>query len=152
MKGIETYLYLDGLLEDEWMRRRFEFTYIGNIPNGIKFKNTRCIPVLAGKALADELRSHHVYLTAARWEACSMHQLEGACCGLPLLFIDEGGGAVECSKGFGIQFTKKTFVTSLFKMLELYEGFRQKMQEFPLNSTTMNRKYEEFIGGLLNIK
>jgi glycosyltransferase involved in cell wall biosynthesis len=149
MKGTDIYQYLDELLDDEWMRRFFEFTYIGRLPNGIKFKNTRYVPVLQGKSLAEELRKHHVYLTAARWESCSMHQLEGACCGLPLLFIDEGGGAVECSIGFGIQFSKSTFILNLFKILEKYAELQPKMKEFPLNASATNKKYEELIEKLL---
>jgi glycosyltransferase involved in cell wall biosynthesis len=145
MKGWDIYEYFDESLDDPWMRKHFEFTYIGRMPNGARLNNSVHISPLSGEALAGELKRHHVYLTAARWEACGMHQLEGACCGLPLLFIDEGGGAVETCKGFGIQFTKKTFATGLFKMLEQYNDFQPKMAGFPLKSTFMNKKYEEFV-------
>ncbi|MCK9602785.1 MAG: hypothetical protein M0R66_00180 [Candidatus Omnitrophica bacterium] len=152
MKGADIYQYFDQLLDDPWMKQRFEFTYIGQLPSyptKVQFRNTRYIPPLSGMALAGELKKHHVYLTAARWEGCGMHQLEGACCGLPVLFIDEGGGAVECCEGFGIQFTKDTFAISLFKMLKQYIGFQPKMRTFPLNATLMVRKYADFILSVL---
>ncbi len=152
MKGWDIYEYFDQLLDDPWMRGHFDFTYIGRIPKGARLKNSSHISPLSGMALAEELKHHHVYLTAARWEAGSMHQLEGACCGLPLLFIDEGGGVVETCEGFGIQFTKQTFVSGLFKMLEQYKDFQPKMAGFPLSSAFMNKKYEEFFLKFINEK
>lgn len=152
MKGLDIYQHFDELLDDPWMRKHFEFTYIGRLPNNTRLKNTRYISPLSAQALAEKLRQHHVYLTAARWEACGMHQLEGACCGLPVLFINEGGGMVETCQGFGIQFTKSTFAVSLFKMLEEYPQFQPKMKNFPLTSIKMNSEYEEFIARILNRK
>lgn len=145
MKGIDIYEYFDNLLNDHWMRKRFEFTYIGKLPAGSTLKNTKYIPPLHGESLAQELKKHHVYLTAARWEACPMHPLEGASCGLPVLYIDEGGGTMECCEGFGIQFSKDTFAVGLFKMLQQYFELQPKMKDFPLKASAMTRGYEEFI-------
>jgi len=155
MKGADVYQHFDELLEDPWMRSHFEFTYIGRIPrvpSEIHFKHTHCIPPLDGIELARELKKHHVYLTASQWEACGMHQLEGACCGLPVLFRDEGGGIVETCQGYGIQFSKSTFVISLFKMLEKYHQFQPKMNDFPFTAKEMNNEYEKFILNVLNRK
>lgn len=149
MKGTDIYEYFDELLSDPWMRQRFEFTYIGKLPAGSILKNSKYVPPLHGEALARELKNHHVYLTAARWEACPMHPLEGAACGLPVLYIDEGGGTRECCEGFGIQFTKNTFVVSLFKMLQQYLELQPRMKDFPLKASNMNKKYEDFISKTL---
>ncbi len=155
MKGADIYHYFDELLEDPWMRKRFEFTYVGRLcrmPVKTEFKNTTHIQPLSGQELAQELKKHHIYLTASRWEGCGMHQLEGACCGLPVLFIDEGGGMVETCQGYGIQFSKTTFVISLFKILEKYGELQPKMRLFPLTASKMNMEYEKLILHLLHGK
>lgn len=149
MKGIDIYKYFDEILADPWMKKRFEFTYIGRTPQTMAFQNTRLVSPLFGNQLAEEIKKNHVYLTAARWEACGMHQLEAACCGLPVLYINEGGGVVETCRRFGIEYHKETFVVGLMKMLEEYEIYRKVMKNFPLNSAAANKKYEEFIGELL---
>ena len=152
MKGADVYKRFDEILDEPSIRKDFSFTYIGHLPSypyKIQFKNTKYLVPLALETLASELKSHHVYLTAARWEGCGMHQLEGACCGLPVLFSNEGGGAVECCQGFGIQFTEETFREGLFKMLNDYAGLQPKMKEFPLNASLMNKRYEEFISRIL---
>lgn len=154
-KGADIYLFLDELLEDSWMKEQFQVTFIGRLPRitpkskEIKFNNTYHIPPLSGQSLAEELKKHHVYLTAAKWEPGSMHQLEGACCGLPILFSNEGGGIVESCQGFGIEFTKENFPISLFKMLEQYGDLVTKMNNFPFTANAMNKKYEELISSLL---
>ena len=150
MKGADIYQQFDDLLEDPKMRENFEFTYIGCLPQGSKFKNTRYIEPLYGEKLAQELRNHHVYLTAARWESCGMHPIEGACCGLPVLYIDEGGGITESCKGFGIKFTKDNFQESLLKIQEQYYTLQEKVNLFPLYAETVNKKYEKFILSLLS--
>lgn len=149
MKGFDIYKYFDDILQDPWMRKRFQFTIIGRHPDSLSFSYTKCLPPMSGMNLAHELKKNHVYLTAARWESCGMHQLEGALCGLPVLYIDESGGIVETCKGFGIQFTKKTFSVSLFKMLDQYRVIQPKMKNFSLTATNMVNQYGEFIGDLL---
>jgi glycosyltransferase involved in cell wall biosynthesis len=151
MKGADIYQSFDGLLENPWMRERFEFTYIGRAPVGTKFRFARLLSPLSGETLAREIKDHHVYLTAARWEACAMHPLEGAACGLPLLFIDEGGGVLECCRGFGLEFSANSFAAALFEMLDKYHGFQEKMPEFPYNAAQMNKRYEQLISDLLGI-
>ena len=40
-KGFKVYKKIDNLLEEENFKQKFEFTYIGNLPDDIKFKNTK---------------------------------------------------------------------------------------------------------------
>ncbi|HOY08569.1 MAG TPA: glycosyltransferase [Candidatus Omnitrophota bacterium] len=150
MKGIDVYDYFDKLLEDSWMQSRFQFTYIGRYPAGTEFRHTRTVPPLSGADLARELRSHHVYLTAARWESCGMHQLEGACCGLPVLYINEGGGVVETCREAGIEYTAGSFPVALFKMRDQYARLQPKMKTFPFNASAMCRQYESVLQSVLN--
>lgn len=88
MKGFDIYTELDKIIED---RNDINFTYVGNYYNEFTPKNTKIIPPLYGMELGNELRKHDIYLTAARWESCGMHHIEGARCGLPVLFHKDGG-------------------------------------------------------------
>lgn len=152
MKGFDIYKSFNDLLEDPWMRKRFQFTIIGRIPDSLSFSHVKCIPPLSGVRLTNELKKNHVYLTGARWESCGMHQLEGALCGLPVIYINDGGGVVETCRDFGIQFTKKTFPASLFKMLDQYKVIQPKMKNFPFTATKMLKAYSKFINSLYKRK
>ncbi|MEI9897645.1 MAG: hypothetical protein WDN28_28245 [Chthoniobacter sp.] len=70
----------------------FELWIIGRWPANLCWKSARTFPPLAGRALAERLRECHLYLTATRWEPCGMHHVEGAQCGLPLLYHEDGAG------------------------------------------------------------
>ena len=48
-KGFETYLAIDQLLNDPYWSERYEFSYIGNLPDDFKFKNSKVINPLHGK-------------------------------------------------------------------------------------------------------
>lgn len=145
MKGIDIYQKLDGLLNDPEMKKIFSFIYVGRHPQGIKFKNTLVVEPRFGRGLAEELKTCHVYLTASRFEPCGMHHIEGALCGLPLLCINEGGGAVECCQNYGIIFDKNTFASSLFEMRDRYNEFIIKLKDYSFTSTIMLQKYEDVI-------
>ena len=43
MKGFDIYEELDQLIISDKWRGKIEFTYIGNIPRGFNFKNTKVI-------------------------------------------------------------------------------------------------------------
>ena len=106
MKGHDIYNKLDSLLENSKYTNLFEFTFIGNYPKELEYKNTKIIPPLSEKELAEELKKHHVYITASRNEPAGMHHIEGALCGLPILYINSGALPEYCN-GYGIEFTEK---------------------------------------------
>lgn len=149
MKGADIYRQLDMLLKCKTLNKQFSFTYIGNFPKSLRFRNTKVLAPLYGKELADELRKHHIYLTAARWEACGMHQLEGALCGLPVLYINEGGGVVETCAGYGISYSKFFFKEALLRMKKEYFSLQSKINTFPYDSVRMCSLYEEVVKDLL---
>ena len=64
MKGFDVYKKLDELSEEVDWKGKIEFTYIGNLPKGFNFKNSRVINPLSGEKLAEQLVSHHIYITA----------------------------------------------------------------------------------------
>ncbi len=148
MKGADIYKKLDDLLDDPKMRQSFSFTYIGRYPKDIIFRNTKIIEPKFGSELAAELKKCHVYITASRYEPCGMHHIEGALCGLPILYINEGGGIVECCRGYGVEFSVDNFTSALFKMREEYYGYIEELKSYPNTGTNMLKRYEEVILGL----
>ena len=100
-KGFDTYIELDKALA---LRQDVQFTYVGRYYKGYTPQNTKIVQPLYGKELGNELKKHDVYITAARWEACGMHHIEAAACGLPIAYHKDGGGIVEICKNHGIQF------------------------------------------------
>lgn len=129
MKGFDIYQRLDEMLEEPSWKGRIEFTYIGNLPEGFVFKNTRHVPALDGVALANELRSHHAYITASINEPGGNHQNEGALCGLPLLYR-RSGCLPEYCEGFGVAFDETDFELRLQQLIDQYEEWSAVMPAY----------------------
>lgn len=96
LKGFDVYQHLDHLLSQATWNSRIEFTYIGNLPKRFDFRNANHIKLLAGIDLPNELRNHDIYLAASQYEPGGMHHIEGACCGLPVLYTDSGAIPEYC--------------------------------------------------------
>lgn len=143
MKGFDVYEMLDRMLGEKPWKERLKFTYIGNLPAGFRFRNARYLEAMSSKALADRLRTHHVYVTASINEPAGMHHVEGASCGLPLLYRNSGAlpeycnGAGEAFEGPG------DFVVSLTRMMERYDEWRGKMRSYPHTAKRMCSAYTE---------
>jgi hypothetical protein len=140
LKGHEIYEYLDELLDQESFRQRYEFTYIGNYPKGLKYRNTRLIPPLNKFELADELKKHDVYLTGARNEAAGMHHIEGALCGLPILYVNSGGVPEYCSE-YGIEICNENLQGALKQIRSEYGRYREKMKSYGNTACAMGGNY-----------
>lgn len=147
-KGFEIYTQLDKLLNEKEFNN-INFTYIGNLPTNFSFNNSVHITPLSGKDLADELKKHHIYLTASLNEPSGNHHIEGALCGLPILYINSGGIPEYC-RGFGVEFTKSTFVESLKYLQSNILKYESKMHDYPYDSELMNGKYLKSMTKLLN--
>jgi hypothetical protein len=131
---------------------KIEFSYIGKIPDNIKFKGIKIIPPLSGKELAKELKSNHIYVTGSINEPAGMHHIEGAMCGLPLLYRNSGALPEYCS-GFGVMFEGvKDFEDKLKEIIEKYDYYFNRLKKYPYNSSLMCRKYEDIFLGLLKKK
>jgi hypothetical protein len=142
LKGHDIYKKLDFLLNDPPYRDKFKFTFIGNIPKNINYSNTTIIPPLHEATLAKELKQHNVYLTASRNEPAGMHHIEGALCGLPLLYINSGALPEYCN-GFGIEFTPENFQSKLLEMYENYEHWFNQMSKYKNTSLVMTSDFYE---------
>jgi hypothetical protein len=134
MKGFDIYATLDELMSDPQWKAKVDFTYIGQLPSGFKFRNARYVPPLNGKELADELRSHHAYLTGSQNEPGGNHQVEGALCGLPLLYR-ESGCMPEYCEGFGVSYAGLSdFPAAIDKLRADYSALAGKMSAYPNTS------------------
>jgi hypothetical protein len=141
LKGMDIYERIERLLDDPAFAARFSFTYIGKRPEGFELRNTRYVEPTSGAPLADLLRAHHVYVTASRNEPCGNHQIEGANCGLPVLYIEDGGGLGESVRDYGLAFTTENFEGRLEEMRSRYPEFQPRMASFPHSSTKMAELY-----------
>jgi hypothetical protein len=139
-KGHDIYRMLDNLLSEKEIKSRFEFTYIGNLPEHSPFKNTRVIGALSGAGLAKELQRHDVYVTGTQNEPAGMHHIEGAMCGLPLLYRSSGALPEYC-KDFGIEFDEDSFTDGLNDMYLRHNEFAEKMKKYNNTADKMARQY-----------
>lgn len=140
MKGFDVYAMLDGLLAQPEWRDRVEFTYIGNLPAGYRFRNATYLPPLQGEALALELSRHHVYITASVSEPAGMHHIEGALSGLPILYR-RSGALPEYCRGFGIEFENDDLMPALTAMFTDYPALKAALPSYAHTSARMCAGY-----------
>ena len=141
MKGFDIYLHLDKMIGTMEWRNKIRFTYIGNVPKGISMPNSEIISPLSGKELQDKLSEMNVYVTGSINEPAGMHHIEGALCGLPLLYRLSGALPEYCHQ-FGVPFLgKDDFCDSLTKMIKNYDKYKNKMKLYENTASNMNRSY-----------
>lgn len=147
LKGHDVYQRLDEFLNDKEIQKHFMFTYIGNYPKKLNYKNTQILSPLSGKALADELKKHDVYLTASRNEPAGMHIIEGALCGLPMLYINSGSMPEYC-RGFGVAFNTNNFEKKLWEMKKRFRELNSKMKNYNKTAERMCTTYYQLFSVL----
>jgi hypothetical protein len=144
LKGHDFYRRLDELLDDSKFSDKFEFTYIGNYPKNLVYKNTSLVGQLNGLELAAELKRNDVYLTASRNEPAGMHHIEGALCGLPILYLDSGALKEYC-QDYGLEFNQNDFSAKLLEIYDNYEVYREKIKKYQRTAEATSRDYYDFI-------
>lgn len=141
-KGFDVYEKIALMLDDPFWSSKFDFTYIGNFPKSCYSKNIKRIKPLSGNNLGNELRKHDIYLTASINEPAGMHHIEGALCGLPLLYRNSGALPEYC-KGFGVSFDgAQDFEHSLLAMIQNFSIYKRKMSSYKLTGKSMAEQYE----------
>jgi hypothetical protein len=141
MKGFDVYALLDDLLARTAWHGRLSFTYIGNIPKDFAFAHARYVPPLDGTTLAEELRSHHAYVTGSQNEPGGHHQNEGALCGLPLLYRNSGCMPEYCA-GFGVPFEgPRDLEPALERLIAAYPRLVDAMPRYPWTAERMTREW-----------
>ncbi len=125
LKGFDIYEEVDDLIAADKLTN-VELLVVGQWPESIRWKWARTSPPKSGRELADLLRSCHVYLTASRWEPCGMHHVEGAQCGLPLLYHEEGGGIVEAGLRYGLGY-RDDIAGAIDRVRDAYPQLRERL-------------------------
>ncbi len=142
MKGFDVYAALDALLDDPAWRERISFTYIGNVAAGVSFRNTRVLPPLADETLADELRAHHAYISASINEPAGLHHIEGALCGLPIVYR-RSGALPEYCEGYGIGFDGvHDFADAIDRMAREYHDWYRALDGYDHTDIRMVGEYD----------
>jgi len=149
LKGFDVYEALDRLVATPTWKDRLAFTYVGNVPADARLTHSRVVPPLDGEALAAELASHHVYLTASINEPAGMHHIEGALSGLPLLYR-ESGALPEYCRSFGEAFTNpQDFHHVLGRMMQRYEAHKAAMPAYRHTTARMVAGYLDVFDDLM---
>tara|TARA_B100000212_G_scaffold336733_1_gene310495 strand:+ start:1264 stop:2343 length:1080 start_codon:yes stop_codon:yes gene_type:complete len=148
MKGFDVYKEIDNLLTKPEWERKIEFTYIGNLPKGFKFKKSKHLGPINGKKLGNELAKHHIYISASINEPAGMHHIEGILCGLPIIFRNSGALPEYCFK-YGISFENSNFLPALKKMMGKYSFYKKIISQYPNNSLKMTDEYLNLFSTLI---
>ena len=149
MKGFEVYKEIDSLLDKNSVFDNLEFTFVGNLPKNLILKNTKVISPLAGNELAEELKKHHVYVTASINEPSGNHHMEGALCGLPIMYVESGALPEYCSD-YGVAFEKETFLNSLKSLKDDYPNLIDKLKNYPYSFSYAAQQYEKVFNNVIN--
>lgn len=137
-KGAPFYRSLEPRLD--W--NRYEYTFVGNSP--VRFERIRQLGPVGSEELGRLLREHDVFITASRKEACSNAVVEALCCGLPVLYIDDGSHAELVQEG-GLAFAGlDDFFGQLEALVADYERFRSRIA--PPRIQDVARRYLSLAG------
>ena len=142
-KGFEFYRWLDAWIEN----KKVEFTYIGRLPSGFEFNNTRYLPATGDdELLAKALAHNDIYLTASREEAGANHVLEGLAAGLPVAFHKAGGSINEYCDQYGLSFSdKNSFQQTFEKMINNFDLYKGKAMEYNRTVPEVAERYMKII-------
>jgi glycosyltransferase involved in cell wall biosynthesis len=147
MKGFSVYQEIDRLIEKQELPG-VEFWVIGRWPADMQWRSARLIGPVRGHRLASLLRQCHAYVTASLWEPGGMHFIEGAQCGLPVLFHEDGGGIVEVAERFGFGF-REDLVEAVNSLRRRYYDLRGKVLDHGPSGDHMCIAYRQLIQLLL---
>ncbi len=117
-KGGPVYGWIDKNLD--WSR--FEYTFVGNASED--FSRIRKVEPVPSEDLADLLRQHDIYITASKNDPCSNAVIEALSCGLPTLYLNDGGHPELVGSG-GLPFdSNDQILPQLDRLVENYEMFQ----------------------------
>jgi len=143
LKGFDIYNYLDTELINQ---PAFVFTYLGRYNKDYQPKNINLIPPQPPKEIGNILRENDIYITGARWEACGMHHIEAARCGLPVLYHKDGGAVPEVCRKHGIEYyDEMSLFYGLQKIVDNYDSYRSKIDYDYLSMDRCCKEYLEVI-------
>lgn len=117
-KGGPIYKWIEEHLD--WTR--FEYTFLGRASE--QFERIRQIPAVPSEKVGDLLRQHDIYITASQNDPCSNSLIEALSCGLPALYLNDGGHPELVGFG-GLPFNREDeIIPQLEILVENYEMFQ----------------------------
>ena len=148
-KGFEYYKFLDDYLTNN--DTNIEFTYIGRIPEDLKFKTVNYHEPTGDNDLLSKLISQSdIYLTASEEEAGANHVLEALACGIPIIYHEKGGSIVDYCKDYGIEYKcPESLLDAINKMSQNYEHFKKNALKF---DRTIDNVIDEYIEVINNVQ
>ena len=141
LKGFDIYESVDHMIADGKLPG-FVLRVIGRWPKTIQWRSAELFGPMTGRPLADKLRECHLYLTASRWEPCGMHHVEGAQCGLPLVYHEDGGGIVEAGRKYGLGYHEDPLET-IKEVAQRLPEFRHKVLQHMPSGDRMAMDYAD---------
>jgi hypothetical protein len=151
-KGWDVYTYLDEQLATTSLGDHFELHYFGNVPKNLSLKRIHVHPPKTGKELAESLHNNDIYLTASLNEPAGMHHIEGALCGLPLLYRNSGALPEYCND-YGVMFNDTNDVlASLEKLILSYDLHTERLAHYGNSGEHMCEEYLNLFSVLLSKK
>ncbi|MDC0471632.1 glycosyltransferase [Acidimicrobiia bacterium] len=151
MKGFGIYQTIDEMLSSKKWSDRLSFTYIGNYPKELNFKNTNLIKPLGNRELAEELKKHHIYITGSLNEPSGNHHIEAFQCKLPVLYIDSGGISEYCEK-YGLEYDRDSLAYKLNYLIDNYDAYYKKLENYDLSADKMSKEFLDLFEKLYAIK
>lgn len=148
LKGFDIYERLDALLGEAPHNDLFEFSVIGSVPLGVRFCHARVEEHQTTTTLADILRQHHLYVTAARNEPGGNHPIEAMRCGLPVLYLRSGSLPEYCGT-FGLEFTLVDFEARLLEARQRFPELRRAVLNCPFGAEDMATQWEGLLTRLV---
>jgi glycosyltransferase involved in cell wall biosynthesis len=121
-----------------------ELWVIGRWPEDLIWRAARTFPAAGPRELGDLLRQCHAYVTASQWESGGMHFIEGAQCGLPVIYHVNGGGIVEVGRRFGVEFDADVN-GAIRQMQQHYPEYRAAVLANPPSGDRMCDAYRQLI-------
>ena len=149
LKGFDIYQALDRLQPQSLRGQAFQFTYIGNVPEGFRFDHAHHLPPESGIALGQRIKEHHVYITGSQHEPAGMHHVEACSCGLPIAYR-KSGALPEYCQDYGYGFTDaQDYEEALVQLITHYDTFTEKLKKYPYSANRMCSSYEQLFHKLL---
>jgi len=143
-KGFKFYSLLDRVIGNN---DKLEFLYIGRLPEGLKFENSRYIEASGdNEFLAKTISQQDIYLTASEEEAGANHVLEAMACGLPVVYHQNGGSILNYCKDYGIKFGNEIEMLKAIKsIIDEYPLYKSKVMCYNNTITNVIDQYVEVI-------
>lgn len=142
-KGFDVYAAIDEAIATG-RQPGCELWIVGRWPAQIRWKSARTFPPASGHELARLLRQCQLYVTASRHEPGAMHPVEGAQCGLPVLYHRDSGGTVELGRRFGVLLDDDV-AASVEEARRRHGGLRAALLAAPPSGDLMCLSYRRLI-------